>query len=180
MYVTAGTKQGHAPVVQKGMNTLAFFCFCTQALFDVRRSAFLHWEDQTVFNSTFLPLRLFSWVAKVHSSLLDSPQIDSVLSRELFCRHICPINSRRAECSLLWDRGSLTKEEIVWVEVELEVELVPTSNLLSSNAPRNPDHDIGSSAVQTQSVMMTRIKSKDIEALYDEVRTLLYNLDKYI
>ena len=66
------------------------------------------------------------------------------------------------------------------LEVEVEVELVPTSNLLSSNATRNPDHDIGSSAVQTQSVMMTRIKSKDIEALYDEVRTLLYNLDKYI
>ena len=28
IYVTVGTKQGLAPVVRKGMNTLAFFCFC--------------------------------------------------------------------------------------------------------------------------------------------------------
>ena len=54
----------------------------------------------------------------------------------------------------------------VEVEVEVEVEeVVPTNNLLSSNATRNPDHDIGSSAVQTQSVM-TMIKSKEIEAFF--------------
>ena len=50
------------------------------------------------------------------------------------------------------------------VEVEVEEE-VPASNLLSSNATKNADHDIGSSAVRTQSVM-TMIKSKEIEAFF--------------
>ena len=46
--------------------------------------AFSHWKDRAVFRALFLsaqPLHLCCWVAKIHSSLLDLPQIGSVLSR---------------------------------------------------------------------------------------------------
>ena len=142
------------------MNTLAFFCFCTPTSFWRQDPAqtpplFPHWKDQTVFHSTFLPLSV-EWQKFTHRSWIRLRS--TLFCLDLFCRHICPISSSRAECRpgfllcfvrfcwvllfflvLLWDQGNLTKEDVVWL-------VGPTNNLLSSNATRNADHDIGSCA----------------------------------
>ena len=127
IYVTVWAKQGLAPVVQKGMNTLAFFCFAHTTVFVTSRrfkslsQSLFHIERiELFFAPSFYQPSHFTfaveWQKFTHRSWICLRSTLFCLGQEkLFCRHICLINSSP---SLSWEVGcGLTKEvaDIVWL-----------------------------------------------------------------
>ena len=145
IYVTVWTKQGLAPVVQKGMNTLACFCFCTHRLFLTSMlqlcfpNLFFTLKGSSCFSRPLFAGRATSplccWVAKIHSSLSDLPQIGCFVSASSCFVSSIPAGVEPAYCGRVWQKRLQTSRD--WW---------PTNNLLSSNATSNPNHDKASDA----------------------------------
>ena len=78
---------------------------------------------------------LCCWVAKIHSSLSDLPQIGCFVSASSCFVSSIPAGVEPAYCGRVWQKRLRTSRD--WW---------PTNNLLSSNATSNPDHDTASDA----------------------------------